>query len=108
MDSASVGNGFVLVYAQNTTTVGGSVNKTFNAREHWVYFENGWHLITTANPYRTSNKINVEQGPLSDKPTPQFNVRFLSPLGSKTWGTYGYLMQNNTAHTESAMETQNN
>lgn len=55
-----------------------------------------------ANPqifFAKGGKIRIEKGPLSGPDTPQFNVRFLSPLGNKSWGTYGYLMQTSGAET---------
>jgi len=103
--SANAGNGFVLLYAQNTADAyyfnGSSyyATKTFTAGNFYVYYNGGWY--PTTGGYPPSNDIwqsisTVMEVKLPSDPTlpsgPDFQVRLYSPLGSRTWGTYGYIL----------------
>ena len=100
-NSANSGKGFVLLYANQDTpnTSGFPSPATFSLGKHYAFFGGTWRDISDIGWSPLTNEIFIEKGPASRSSAPQFNVRFLAPLGTKTWGTYGYLKQTGGAET---------
>lgn len=110
MSSADTGNGFgfVLVYANVAKNVPSvpedtASSKSLPANTHWFYFNRRWYDITSLPAIDPNSKIQAWTNAASTPTNRVFYVRFLSPLQSRSWGNYGYLMQNDASHTETSV-----
>ena len=109
--SADSGKGFVLIYNNDTGNITAGGN-TFPPNSHWVYYANkGWYQITQTRPYPyppspSTDEVLIQIGPnsLAIPSTPEFEVTFYQALQSKSWGTYGYLMNKGSFNETSMYE----
>lgn len=108
--SAINNNGFIIVYANcsgNATCT--EDGKTFNAGKYYAYYSgiptsDHWYegipvstLQTPKNPYTLTEQIGfVIYDDETSTNHPTFTVYLYNGLGSRTWGTYGYLKYGST------------
>lgn len=119
--SADANKGFILFYANTNTShtagpqagtgVGqsGCLSYNFCAGKYYVYYNNGtWNIITNASGYTSPGELYAGVDAYTAPPiTPVFDVTFYKNLGSRTWGTYGYLMDNNGTETSTSLTPNN-
>jgi len=101
--------------SDGNVTISGNITaggNTFPPNSHWVYYANkGWYQITQTRPYPyppspSTDEVLIQIGPnsLAIPSTPEFEVTFYQALQSKSWGTYGYLMNKGSFNETSMYE----
>lgn len=99
MDSARAANGFVLVHAGstcNSCSAPSVSGKSFEAGNHYVYFNNGtwtWSeaLESSSNQFANSS-LEVDVSDADDDLNATFLVFLLQPIGNHNWGTVSYML----------------
>ncbi len=113
-------NGFILIYANGTTTVAG---QTFTDKKFYVYFNGEWakpisSVSTESTRYIDNGTLNsnsklqvrIPLGSNNPPSAPQFSVYFYKALGNHQWTEYGYLdsATGETISPENACDTSGN
>ncbi len=91
MDHVRNNNGFMLLSVNKTRTING---QTLNQGNYYVYYRNStqWQPLPVTIPGVLYAEPITK---LTQRIKPVFNVELYSGLGTRTWGTYGYLMNSN-------------
>lgn len=95
--SANLNKGFILLYANKNATVktgsGNTTNYNLLATKYYVYYNNTWNgPYDPGQWYISTNEFYAKVDASTTPPNaPKFEVTLYKNLGSRTWGTYGYL-----------------
>lgn len=114
--SAYSNNGFVLIYAaQAASTVYKTQNwwddmQNFTPYHYYLYFNgNKWIDLGTAptDPHKICDGGNnceawIDSSSINPLQLSAFDIRLYKNLGSRTWGTYGYLRDSSDTQTSTA------